>query len=310
MIDIKKVRSKLNEVLEKHGIVDKREQQQIIIEIINCFVRKWLCKMDGEYEFNSRVVVFGIIFMGIIIALFFPYQMFEAPKKVVNITVNITPEITPIIKYVYVTPTPDNGIYYAGEYQQGIRKLGRYFSFYRDNVSGLHDLSAHVKVYDYRIFDHVHAYFPEEAKYYAQYPSAGKKFLFIFVKFWLDDITGDDVRPWTPDENHYIVSVKGNSSLPIKWDKRLRLRELEETGTDNDDTRIQYYGTLRLYSRDLTYAKTAGEYAKQLNYTYAGESNAIDGFIVYEIDVDVMPEDIKIIGNMNEFGGPIWILKL
>lgn len=40
MIDIKKVRSKLNEVLEKHGIVDKREQQQIIIEIINCFVRK------------------------------------------------------------------------------------------------------------------------------------------------------------------------------------------------------------------------------------------------------------------------------
>jgi hypothetical protein len=38
--DINKVRNKLNEVLEKHGITDKREQQQIIVEIINCFVRR------------------------------------------------------------------------------------------------------------------------------------------------------------------------------------------------------------------------------------------------------------------------------
>lgn len=37
MININKVRAKLNEVLEKHGITDKREQQQIIIEIINAF---------------------------------------------------------------------------------------------------------------------------------------------------------------------------------------------------------------------------------------------------------------------------------
>lgn len=34
---IKKVDAKLKEILIKHGITDEREQQQIIIEIINTF---------------------------------------------------------------------------------------------------------------------------------------------------------------------------------------------------------------------------------------------------------------------------------
>ncbi|HAX17997.1 MAG TPA: hypothetical protein DCY00_05315 [Actinobacteria bacterium] len=263
--------------------------------------------MDGEYELNSRVLVFGSVFAIIIIAVFFPYQMLEKPKYI-PINVTITP--TPIIEYIYVTPTPDNGIYYAGEYLSGVRKLGRYFSWYRDNVSGYHDLSGHVKVYDYRIFDHVHAYYPENAKYSILFPAAGKKYLFVFVKIWLDNISGDDVRLFVPDETHFIASVKGNSTQPIKWEKRLRLREFEETTNENGEYGIQYYGTFRKYTRDLEYAPSAGEYADPQINIYAGESNAIDGFIVYEIDTDAQPEDIKIVGNMYAFGAPVWILKI
>jgi hypothetical protein len=36
--DINKVRNKLNAILAKYGITDKREQQKIIIEIINAFI--------------------------------------------------------------------------------------------------------------------------------------------------------------------------------------------------------------------------------------------------------------------------------
>lgn len=263
--------------------------------------------MDGEYEFNSRVIVFGIIFAIIGIAIFFPYQMFEKPK-VKNITI-ITTIPTPIIEYVYVTPTPDNGIYYVGEFQSGIRKLGRYFSWWQDNVSGLQDMSGHVKIYDYRIYEHVHAFNYAEYKYHEMFPADGKKFLFIFVKIYLDDIIGDDTRMWVPDETHFIVSGKGKLYTNISWDKHLRLRELEETWNDNNDFRIGYYGVFKTYSRDLKYAKTAGMYAQQIYYIKGGESNAVDGFIVYEIDADVKPEDIKVIGNLYSFGDPIWILK-
>lgn len=264
--------------------------------------------MDNEYEFNSRVLVF-VIFAGIIlIAIFFPYEAFEKPK-VINVTVNVTPSPTPIIEYVYVTPTPDNGIYYAGEYQDGIRKLGRTFSWFQYNASGLKDMSGHVKVYEYRIFPHIHAYNPSDAKYFEIVPNNGEKFLFIFVKIYLDDIIGDDTPLWVPNEDHYIVDIKGKEYKRLIWDKYLRIRELEETWNDNGDFRIGYYGTFRAYSRDLKYASTAGMFAQQIYYLRGGESNAIDGYILYSIPAAAEEKDIKVIGNMYAFGDPIWILK-
>jgi hypothetical protein len=34
---IQKIREKLNQILSQHGIIDPKEQQEIIIEIINAF---------------------------------------------------------------------------------------------------------------------------------------------------------------------------------------------------------------------------------------------------------------------------------
>jgi hypothetical protein len=265
--------------------------------------------MDGEFEFNSRVFVFGLIFIGILIAIFFPYQIFEKPK-IVPVSINITATPTPIIEYIYVTPTPDNGIYYAGEYQDGIRKLGRTFSWFQYNVTGLKDMSGHVKIYEYRIFPHLHVYNDAEAKYFEMYPNNGEKFLFIFVKIYLDNIIGDDSRMWVPNEFHYIVNVNDKQYYPIVWGKHLRIRELEEAWNDNGDYRIGYYGTFKTYSRNLKYASTAGISAEQIYYIKGGESNAVDGYIVYSIPESTDEKDIKIIGNMYAFGDPIWILKL
>ena len=40
MSNIQRVRDQLNNILSKHGITDPKEQQEIIIEIINAFVGK------------------------------------------------------------------------------------------------------------------------------------------------------------------------------------------------------------------------------------------------------------------------------
>jgi hypothetical protein len=267
--------------------------------------------MDGENEFNSRVIVFGIIGIVFLILIFFPYQTLEKPaiNKTANIT-RITTAPTPEIQYIYVTPTPDNGIYYAGEYTDGTRKLGRLFSWWQKDVDGLNDMIGHVKVYDYRIFNSVHIFDPTEYSYYEKFPTPGTKYLFIFVQIYLDDFKGSTVsKLWTPGEQHYFVTANGITYTPITWDKQVRIKEFEETANANDDFRMGYYGVFNAYSRSKEYVATAGEYAEPLYYIKPGKSNAIDGYIVYEIDQNITAQDILVTSNMFAFGNPSWVLK-
>lgn len=292
--------------------------------------------MDEENEFNSRILVFSGIIIFLLVVIFFPYQMLEKP--VVNSTtdltltnedkINIYSKLTPlerekvsnyllvtptpviITNTVYVTPTPDNGIYYSDEYIGGIKKLGRPFSWSRNDVTGLKDMSVHVRVYGYKILQSYHYWDPTEYKYYETFPnSMDKKFIFVYVNIYMDDIIGDDSRMWLPDEHHYYVNINSQLYEPISFEKRLRIKELEETFNWNDNNRIGYYDTLKVYDTSMGHIESAGEYTQEIGYLKGGQSNAVDGYIVYEIPVDTVPEDISILGTFYTFGQNSWLLK-
>jgi hypothetical protein len=266
-------------------------------------------------ELNPKIKI--IIVIGIIILLLsgIPFKIIKdtvSPPKIINQSLNVTP--TPIIIYknvtVLVTPTPDGKTYFAGEYQTGLRRMGRLFSWYHENATGFKDMSGHVKIYDYRFFSSIHIFNPTDYRYYQVDSSQDKKFLFVFVKIYLDNIIGKADSLWLPNEYHYYVSAKNTLYNPIQFEKRLRIRELEETWNDNGDFRIGYYGVFNTYSREIQYASTAGEVAQPIYYVKGGESNAIDGYIVYEIPYDINENDINIIGDMYAFGQPSWTLKI
>ena len=121
--------------------------------------------MNSEYEFNTQIFVYAAIGLFLIFCVVFLPSMLEKPKPITKVIVNITPTLVPTIEYIYVTPTPDNGIYYAGEYQSGVRKLQRPFSFYREKALGEKDLSVHVTVYDYKNFNKYHWFNPSDYLY-------------------------------------------------------------------------------------------------------------------------------------------------
>ena len=264
-------------------------------------------------ELNPKISIIVIVIIFFVIISGIPFKMVKdtfSPKPVIN----ITPTPTPITIYetieVFVTPTIDGKVYFANEYQSGIRKLGRYFSYFREDVLGKKDMSAHVKVYDYRIFPRLHIFNPANYKYEEILPRENEKYILIFVKFYLDDIAGDDVRPWLPDENHFYISARETLYSPINdWPKQVRIREIENTATDNLATNIEYYGYQNMYSKDKQYASTAGEYAEEFYWVKWGESNAIDGYIIYTIPSDINEDEITVVGNLFAFGQPAWTLK-
>lgn len=272
--------------------------------------------MDYEnYYSNSNfrlILIVLIIFVGINYMYHPMEKIFPKTQKVIanNSSVNNT-----IIIYrnvtVTVTPTPDGQTYFASEYQDGIRKLGRYYSWINKGVEGKKDMSGHVKVYGYSQFDTLHFFNAPDYKYYEIKPQLENgTFFLIYVKIYLDDVIGDDVPLWLPDENQFWLLSGGKIYTPVEWDKHLRIKELEETWNDNNDFRIGYYGVFNTYSRDKKYRSSAGEYAQQIYYVRGGESNAIDGYIIYEIEKGQKPEDNIVTSSLFGFGNPSWSMKL
>jgi hypothetical protein len=268
--------------------------------------------MDYEkhYTYTNPRVLF------IIIILILGFNYYIHPMDIIfkkPVVVNQTPVNNTIVIYrnitVTVTPTPDGKTYFAGEYESGIRKLGRYFSWFNKDVQGKEDMSGHVKVYDVMYFDSLHIFNPSDYTYYEIRPSDDtKQYCFVFVKIYLDDIIGDNTPLWLPTESHFYLQSKDKIYNPITWEKQLRIKELEETWNDNNNFRIGYYGVFNTYSRDLRYKSTAGEYAQDIYYVIGGESNAIDGYIIYEIPKGSKPDENLVLMDLYSFGQPSWKL--
>ena len=115
---------------------------------------------------------------------------------------------------------------------------------------------------------------------------------------------------WLPDENQFWLMSGGKTYQPVDWDKQLRIKEIEDTSTEDGATNVEYYGVINTYSRDKKHRATAGEYAQPVYYVRGGESNAIDGYIIYEIDKGNSPEENIVMGAMYAFGNPSWSMKL
>jgi hypothetical protein len=272
--------------------------------------------MDNEIEIDPRIKIIVIIAIFLFIISGIPVRIIKdtinppIPVNLTNSSVN-TITIYETIE-VFVTPTIDGKLYFAGEYQEGIRKIKRPFSWIRDDVSGNQDMAVHVTVYDYKIFKSYHWFNPMDYLYYEQFPinKTENKFVFVFINLYMDDIQENDPRMWAPNEQHYGLQILDTMYMPIDFVKQLRIKELEDTYNYNDDSRVGYYSAYKYYSRDSNFASTAGETYSNQTWLRGGKSNAIDGYLVYEVPIESKEEDMILSGNFYTFGDASWKLKV
>jgi hypothetical protein len=262
---------------------------------------------------NPRIFAFMAI-VGFFIVVMFGGSTILFPK---NSDKKITPTPTPIIIEHYitvtVTPTPDGHTYFSSEYQNGTRLLQRPFSWIRSDVTGYKDMKVTTIVYDYKFFDKLHWFNPAEYKYVEQTPIDPKnKFMFVFIYCFMDDIIGDDTRMWSFNRSFFAVQTKDMIYRPLDYSFQVRFKELEETWTFNNDARVQAFKSFRAYEDyrfNSTTTSTAGEYNDEIYYLRGGQSNAIDGYLIFEIPKETKEEDLLILANFYTFGVSQWKLK-
>ena len=112
-------------------------------------------------------------------------------------------------------------------------------------------------------------------KYYTQSPKAGKKYLILFVNVFNNGTT----RVWPPTSSTIKVYYEGTaySSDPTHY---LPDKASDRKATPIEVKEIQYYPKLfgSEYVEDFGYS-----HGDMTAYLYPGKSNAIDGYIIYEV---------------------------
>jgi hypothetical protein len=263
-----------------------------------------------DYSLNPKIFGFIGLFLIIFLVMYGLPMTFPHPTiKVNNSTVkNVT--YVYVTKTVLVTPTPDGHTYYAGEYQNGTRLLKRPFTWIRYNALGKQDMKVTTLVYDYAYFEKLHWFNPTTYKYVEMLPtSENKKFLVVCIDTFMDDIAGDDTRMWMIPRNSFAVFDGLNTSFSLEYAYQWRFRELESMSNFNGDGYIQGFKSSRAYSPNTDFRETAGEYNEEQWYLRGGQSNAIDGFLIFEVDKDSQPIDTKVLAQFRVFGYSSWRLS-
>jgi hypothetical protein len=210
---------------------------------------------------------------------------------------------------ILVTPTVDGHKYFASEYQNGTRLLQHPYSWIRYNAVGKQDMKVTTIIYDYKIFEKLHVFNPASYKYEEILPSNNTKFLFIFAYVFMDDILGDDTRMWMFNRNFFAVYDGDKTYQPVNYAYQVRFKELENTYTFDHSTGVQAFKSFREYSSSGEYVSTAGEYNDEIYYLRGGKSNAVDGYLIYEINKNITPDKLIVLGEFYKFGYSNWVLK-
>lgn len=261
--------------------------------------------------FNPRILAF-LCLIGIFVAIAYGGQFLfpnkhkekdlEKPTMVV-----IEEQVT-----VLVTPTPDGHTYYASEYQNGTRLIQRPFSFIRYDALGTQDMKVSTIVYDYQIFEVLHWFNPATYKYVEARPANGDdEFILVYIRVFMDDIAGDDTRMWLFNRSSFAVFDENKSVIyyPKEYPYQLRFKEIETKPTFDGATFVQAFKSLREYSNSADNRVYAGEYNDEQYYLRGGASNAIDGFLIFEIPKKTKQEDLLVLAQLHAFGNAQWRLK-
>jgi len=137
-------------------------------------------------------------------------------------------------------------------------------------------------------------------KYYLQKPKPGNKYLFVFINVF----NKGDTRVWPPTSGNIVVHYNGQiySADPTHY---LPDKAEDRKATAIEVKEVQYFSKFfgSEYVEDFGYS-----HGMELAYLYPGKSNAIDGYLVFEVPASLTPEKAyaEIVFNGKDVG--VWRL--
>jgi hypothetical protein len=269
----------------------------------------------------AAAVLFGILVICVVVAGVIAAVTAEKPippssirliPAVVNVTVKPVPTWpVEVLQQVPTTlPTPEETLPVIlkvpfDEEKSGIRNISEYFTIRRQNVSGYKSMTLKTTVYGSREYTQIKWYSDGYGKYLDQFAPHGEKYVFVFLAEYVDGNTPrEDPGLW------YF----GPGQFRLQYDRRLyeqdpdfvptnRVKELEEIASFNGIRGIPPFGYY-IWQDAGTGQKTAVENP----WIRMGQSNSVDGYLVYKVPEEYNVSRMLLVGNFASFGTAAWRL--
>ncbi|RPI40548.1 MAG: hypothetical protein EHM53_01575 [Methanoregulaceae archaeon] len=143
-------------------------------------------------------------------------------------------------------------------------------------------------------------YNPEELQYDKRIAPAGKKYLFVFLSIIN---RGTDRAPLPPHENIYVICE--NAVIPPYALHPLPMKNMDSTPRIARIAEIEYF-------RKITSSELVEDYGyshgQKLGYVIPGESNAVEGYIIYEVPATMTPEKTYVTVTLPDKSEAFWVL--
>lgn len=213
----------------------------------------------------------------------FPGSVTTPPTAVPVITISLPPS-----PQTTVIPTQKPDPY------PGALRLTDRFSF------GSGTIASEAAVYRFWINDTYEWHNDNDNRYYVEKPRKGNKFLFVFVHMQ----NNGDYRVWFPPAGNIIVS--NNGATYTEDQNHYKPDKLSDKDATPVEVReVMYYQKLNgdEYAEDFGFS-----HGTELAYLYPGKSNAVDGYIVYQVPESLVPEETYVLISFNARDQGIWKL--
>lgn len=210
-----------------------------------------------------------------------------APPTVTTVAAPVT---TPTTIETTATPAPTQ------ESFPNAFKLKQVFQF------GENKTRSEGTVYRYWINDTFQLFDPRETVYVTKTPSAGNKYLIIFV----NAVNRGSARTWAPKSSGVSVIYNNQFYYP---DPTHSLPRTEKTA---DGSPV----ILRIREIEIFHKLYGSEYVEDFGYSHGmelayltpGESNAIDGYVVFEVPAALTPDKTYVEIAFNSQDSAVWKL--
>jgi hypothetical protein len=213
----------------------------------------------------------------------------SVPGSAVTTVLPVTSAAVPPASIITIAPTPE-----PGPFPDALRLKER-FPF------GTGKVGSEATVYKYWINDTYQWHNDMDNHYYVQKPKAGNRYLFVFVHLQ----NNGDTRVWFPPAGNVVVYYNGATYYQdrnhFKPDKA---QDAKEKPVEVNE--VQYFQKLNgeEYVEDFGFS-----HGTELAYLYPGRSNAVDGYIIYEVPQSLIPEETYVGIPFNSQDSGVWKLE-
>jgi len=190
----------------------------------------------------------------------------------------------------------------------GERNAGQWYDFSILNVSGYRDVVYHFTVYDAELEDSYEYRSDAWGQWWTENPAPGNEFLFVWICGWSE---GTSWIGWGPDRFFAWINTRTFYPEPVILSDIGLVYKGGKATSDVPPRTIRWLEENKTSYLDFTWSDDAYSFEDGVELTRQepGKSNAMQGYLIYQVPKGTKFKDIRVAGWFGYYGTAWWNLE-